>query len=411
MTLTAPSLSQLFSTAIRELSSSDDDYVPQVVDQILQLARTHRASDVHLTPDSGGVVMKWRIDGVLQRVAGFDTELGSRLVSRAKVLAGLLTYRTDQPQEGRITELTVDDRLPAAETRVATFPTLYGERAAIRLFADTTRLQRLDDLQLPDDICRRLRRSLQQTAGVILLAGPSGSGKTTTIYACLREILADAGESRSLMSLEDPIEQAVSGVTQSQVRLAVQFDLAAGLRAMLRQDPDVIMVGEIRDRDTAEQVFRAALTGHLVLTTFHAGSSAEAVARLTELGIDAWLLRSTLALIICQRLMREVCSCRRNVGASTDSVNRSDKHEHQQHQLSCDQCSGTGFRGRFVIGECLAPGSDSFASGLLQNADTRTLQSIATEEGMITLAERAADAVSAGRTTAEEVYRVLGRDH
>jgi type II secretory ATPase GspE/PulE/Tfp pilus assembly ATPase PilB-like protein len=409
--LTTRTLSQLFADVIRELAPTDDEYVPLLVNRILQFARQHRASDVHLTPESGSVVMKWRIDGVLQRVANFDQDLGSRLVARTKVLAGLLTYRTGQPQEGRMTDEASESRLPAAETRVATFPTLYGERAAIRLFADTTRLQRLNDLHLPADICSRLRQSLQQTAGVVLLAGPSGSGKTTTIYACLREILATAGESRSLMTLEDPIEQAVTGVTQSQVRPSVQFDLAAGLRAMLRQDPDVIMVGEIRDIETAEQVFRAALTGHLVLTTFHAGSSAEAVARLVELGIDPWLLRSTLGLIVCQRLIRETCGCRTTSSVSHEWNNLSDNQQESQDQNLCDQCSGTGYRGRFVLGESLMPGSDSFASGLLQRADTLTLQTIAKDEGMITLADRAAEAVSAGRTTSEEIYRVLGRGH
>jgi general secretion pathway protein E len=402
-------LPQLLNDSIRELAQSDDQYVPQVVNHILQLARQHRASDIHLTPESGSLVMKWRIDGVLQRIAAFDSDLGTRLVTRTKVLAGLLTYRTDQPQEGRITDIGTDDSAPAAETRVATFPTLFGERAAIRLFAETTQLQRLRDLQLPDEIDDRLRNSLGQTAGVILVAGPSGSGKTTTIYACLRDILAESDESRSLMSLEDPIEQVVSGVTQSQVRLSINFDLAAGLRAMMRQDPDVIMVGEIRDVETAEQVFRAALTGHLVLTTFHAGSSAEAVARLMELGIDPWLLRSTLRMIVCQRLIRESCTCQKPSTDSNNLPDTQDKDPHHKGHVACEQCSGTGFRGRFVIGESLVPDSGSFGSALLQRADTQTLQTLAKNEGMITLADRATEAVATGRTTPDEIYRVLGR--
>lgn len=409
--LTSPPLSQLFDEVMRELSPTDSDYVPRLLSQILQTARRHRASDIHLTPDADAVVMKWRIDGVLLRVAAFDQELGNRLVARSKVLAGLLTYRTDHPQEGRISESPDADGEPSAETRVATFPTLYGERSAIRLFADTTRLQRLEDLGLPAKTEAGLRETLHQTAGVVLLTGPSGSGKTTTSYACLREILAVSGESRGLMSLEDPIEQAVDGVTQSQVRPNAEFDLAAGLRAMLRQDPDVIMVGEIRDAATAEQVFRAALTGHLVLTTFHAGSSAEAVARLIELGIDPWLLRSTLRLIICQRLVRQSCHCEESAAESNGSEDSADKNLGDAGQSSCDRCAGTGYRGRFVLSEDLMPDTAPFASAVLQRADTRALQSIAKDQGMITLTDRATEAIAAGRTTPQEIYRVLGKTH
>lgn len=226
-------------------------------------------------------------------------------------------------------------------------------RAAIRLFDDTTRLQRLDDLRLPRDVNTRLYQALQQTAGVVLLTGPSGSGKTTTVYTCLREILAETGDSKSLISLEDPIEQAVTGVTQSQVRPSVRLDLAVGLRAMMRQDPDVIMVGEIHDQQTAEQVFRTALTGHLVLMTFHAGRSAEAVARLVELGIAPWLLRSTLHMIVCQRLVREFCGCRKEFAVAEESSSPQNRKPRHQDPVSCDQCSGTGFCGRFVIGEIL----------------------------------------------------------
>lgn len=393
---------------MRDVAQTEQNYVPELVDRILREARSHRASDIHLTPHAGSVVMKWRIDGVLQRVAEFDAELGERLITRAKVLAGLLTYRTDQPQEGRIADLISGGDSASAETRVTTFPSLYGERTAIRLFADTTRLQRLANLHLPAQIESQLLLALEQTAGVVLLAGPSGSGKTTTVYACLREILAQSGEARSLMTLEDPIEQAVDGVTQSQVRPSVDFDLAAGLRAMMRQDPDVIMVGEIRDAATAEQVFRAALTGHLVLTTFHAGSSTEAIARLIELGIDPWLLRSTLQANICQRLMRESCPCQKN---SDESPEPQDKDCSHQDQTACDQCAGTRYRGRFVIAENLVPTGGAVATALLQRADTDTLQSIANDQGMTTLADRAAEAVSEGRTTTEEVYRVLGRIH
>ena len=252
------SLASEFSDAMRQLDAGGAEFVPQLVNLLLQQARANRASDIHLVPDEHRMLMQWRIDGVLHSVAGFDGELTPRLVARLKVMAGLLTYRTDVPQEGRIStcaETGVD--MPAGEVRVTTFPTLFGEKAAVRLFADSDHFQQLGDLGLPDDVETSLRAMLQQTSGVILLTGPSGSGKTTTVYASLREIVREFGESKGLMSLEDPIEVVVPGVTQSQVQPNAGFDLSVGLKSMMRQDPDVIMVGEIRDPETAESAFQA----------------------------------------------------------------------------------------------------------------------------------------------------------
>ena len=212
--------------------------------------------------------------------------LAPNVVARLKVLAELLTYRTDVPQEGRIREVDTE-----GEVRVSTFPTLHGEKAVIRLFAASGRYLRLDDLGLPPDVRDALGRALGETSGAILLSGPAGSGKTTTIYACLRELVDASAGRRSLVTLEDPIEVAVDGVTQSQVNAPAGFDLATGLRSLLRQDPEVIVVGEVRDRTTAEVAFQASLTGHLVLSTFHAGSASGAVARLSDMGIEPYLIQ------------------------------------------------------------------------------------------------------------------------
>ncbi|MCA9048433.1 MAG: Flp pilus assembly complex ATPase component TadA, partial [Planctomycetaceae bacterium] len=276
--VTSDKPAQSFSAAMASLSTTSEEFVPALADLILRSARQHRASDVHLIPTEDRLLMRWRIDGVLQHVAAFDGSLTQRLVARLKVMSGLLTYRTDVPQEGRIaaefmTKLTspspaeahhsrpaptrraknklVDSAEAAAvpvgitgEVRVTTFPTLFGEKAAIRLFADVGRFQRLNDLELPADVEAELIELLHRTSGVILLTGPSGSGKTTTAYACLREIVRRFGDERSVMTLEDPIEMVVSGVTQSQIRPHVGFDLPTGLKSMMRQDPDVIMIGE-----------------------------------------------------------------------------------------------------------------------------------------------------------------------
>ncbi|MHC4403443.1 MAG: GspE/PulE family protein, partial [Planctomycetota bacterium] len=264
----------------RELSASDPgdpQFASRAVDRVLAAGRDHGASDLHLQPTASGLVVRFRIDGVLQSAGTFPPAVAANVVARLKVLADLLTYRTDVPQEGRIRSPQAD-----VEMRVSTFPTLHGERAVVRLFAGPRQFERLDDLGLPDDVLGPLRRLLGETSGAILATGPAGCGKTTTIYACLRELAAAGDAVRSLVSLEDPIEVAVEGVAQSQVNPAADLDLATGLRFLMRQDPEVIMVGEIRDRPTAEAAIQATLTGHLLLSTFHAGSAAEAIGRLSD---------------------------------------------------------------------------------------------------------------------------------
>ena len=273
------------------------------------------ASDIHWQPGGDGFDVRFRLDGVLQTVATLPKHIGPNVVGRLKVLADLLTYRTDCPQEGRLrtaadaAEQSQGQDNDAVEMRVSTFPTLYGERAVVRLFGAARSLQRLDDLGLTPDVLAPLRQLLAETSGAILVSGPAGSGKTTTVYACLRELAAVHGGARSLMSIEDPIEVAVSGVAQSQVHAPAGFDLATGLRFLMRQDPEVILVGEIRDRATAEAALQASLTGHLLLSTFHAGSAAETVGRLLDMGIEPYVLRSGLLAILNQRLLRRLCSC------------------------------------------------------------------------------------------------------
>ncbi len=411
------SLAVQFSVAIKTLDHSAAEYVPALVNLILQQARGGRASDVHLVPAEQNMLMQWRIDGVLHSVAAFDAQLTPRLIARLKVMAGLLTYRTDVPQEGRISacadlggESAESLDRAAGEVRVTTFPTLFGEKAAIRLFADSQHYQRLADLGLPTDVEESLRDLLQQTSGVILLTGPSGSGKTTTVYACLRELVEQYGESRGLMSLEDPIEVVVPGVTQSQVQPNVGFDLAAGLKSMMRQDPDVIMVGEIRDPATAESAFQAALTGHLVITTFHAGSSVEAVTRLLEMGLEPYLLRSTLQAVVCQRLLRQSCVQCQVLATVENPLKLSDKQRAgDAPEASCAVCGGLKYHGRFVTAEVLDPHQPEIANAIVDRLDARSLQTIAIESGTVTLRQRGQQAVAAGLTTLEEVFRVLGR--
>lgn len=406
-------LTEQFADARRGLSVPEDEWIPGLVAVIFKTARLHRATDIHLVPEHDRWTMHWRIDGVLHLIAGFDAEEARRIVARLKVLASLLTYRTDLPQEGRIRD-SGDD----GEIRVTTFPTMFGERTTLRLFAAASHLEYPQDLNLPPDIETSLLRMSEATSGVILVCGPSGSGKTTTAYAVLREISRRSDGALSLMSLEDPIEVMLPGVSQAQVNQAVDFDLAHGLRAMMRQDPDVILIGEIRDAATAEAAFQAALTGHLVVTTFHAGSSSEAVTRLLDMGIEPYLLRSTLQSVVCQRLLRAACrKCSQPrdgrgsadessiPGASSDKNSESTAHGHQ-----CPECGGIGYSGRFVIAELLDVSLPKIGAAVLQSADSHHLQTVAKEDGIATLKERAEQSVAAGRTHPEEVFRILGRD-
>jgi type II secretory ATPase GspE/PulE/Tfp pilus assembly ATPase PilB-like protein len=371
------------------------------VELILAEARAAGASDIHLQPTAEGLSMRWRIDGVLHEAGLVPREVGPNVVARLKVLAELLTYRTDLPQEGRIRGEAGD-----LEMRLSTFPTIHGEKAVVRLFAASGGLTRLDDLGLPPEILEVLRRLLGETSGAILFSGPAGSGKTTTIYACLRELVAATEGRRSLATLEDPVEVAVAGVAQSQVNLPAGFDLETGLRSLMRQDPEVIAIGEIRDRATAEIAFQASLTGHLVLSTFHAGSASGAVGRLADMGIEPYLLRSGILAIVSQRLVRKLCVCARAVDEPSARLGLPVRAA--RLPVGCDACGGTGYRGRLVLAEMLVPDASDLGRAILSRTDVARLEQLAVQAGMITRWDRACRAIEAGLTSPAEVRRVLG---
>jgi type II secretory ATPase GspE/PulE/Tfp pilus assembly ATPase PilB-like protein len=376
--------------------------VADLVDGVLAEARRLGASDVHWTPEAGHLGLRLRVDGVLHEAGRLPAELAPNVAARLKVLADLLTYKTDVPQEGRIRGAPGE-----VEMRVSSFPTLHGEKVVVRLFAGPGRFQRLAELGLPGPVATELGGLLGETSGAILLAGPAGAGKTTTLYACLRELAEAGGGRRSLATLEDPIEVAVPGVSQSQVRPAAGFDLAHGLRMLMRQDPEVIGVGEVRDRATAEAAFGASLTGHLVLTTFHAGGAAGAVGRLLDMGIEPYVLRSGLLAVLCQRLVRRLCeACARDepdpgrwLGLPVARA---------RSAVGCGACGGTGYRGRAPLAEWLRLETPGLARAVLERRDVAAIEALAIEAGMVGRWRRAAAAVEAGVTSPAEVRRVLG---
>lgn len=390
---------------------SQPQHVTTVVDAILASARDAGASDVHLVPQESGLAMQLRIDGVLQPVAELPKETSANVIARLKVLSELLTYRTDVPQEGRVRSDAVPNSnghsSQTVEMRVSTFPTLFGEKAVVRLFVGSGGFRFLGELGLPTDVETATQRLLDRRNGLLLITGPAGSGKTTTAYASLREIVRASGSTRSISSLEDPIEAVVPGVAQSQINGAAGFDYATGLKSLMRQDPEVIFVGEIRDRNTAETAFQASLTGQLVLTTFHSSSAAGAISRLSDMGIEPYLLRSGIVGIVGQRLLRKLCSCA--VEDAADEAARLGLNVGRaKRPVGCEQCGGTGYRGRMIVSELLQPDLSGMGRAILSRGDATEIESLAVQAGMLTLLRRASLAVEAGQTSPTEVRRVLG---
>ena len=378
--MTTPPLQQQLDA----LDPAKPDRAVRAVDLVLAEADQRAASDVHFEPTAQHLEVRFRVDGVLRTAATLPRDSAPNVVARLKVLADLLTYRLDVPQEGSIRGAAGD----AADRRVSTFPTVHGEKAVVRVFDAAAGLLDLAQLGLPPDTLAALGRLLKERTGAIFLTGPSGSGKTTTIYACLRELVKD-GAGRHVVTIEDPVERVVEGVTQSQARPGTDFDFARGLRSLLRQDPEVIMVGEVRDRETAAVAAEAALTGHLVFSTLHAGSACGVVGRLLEMGVEPYLLTSAVKGILNQRLLRRVCDACRATGAG------------------CEACGGAGYRGRLLVAELLTPDAE-FRRAVLARADAEELERAAVAGGWRTIRAAALAAVAEGGTTAAEVDRVLG---
>ncbi len=386
---------------LKSLDCKAESYAASFVDAVLIAAYQLAVSDVHLRPTAEGLEIAARIDGVLQPWGMFPSGEVSDVIARLKIIADLLTYRTDAPQEGRVRRPPFD-----AEIRVSSFPTLHGEKIVVRLFASQSRFHYLADLGMPPPIAQQLEQLFAETSGALLVTGPAGSGKTTTAYACLREIVRRSSGGRSIATLEDPIEVSIAGVAQSQANPAAGFDLATGLRSLLRQDPEVILVGEMRDAATAGVAMQAALTGQLVLTTFHAGSAAGAISRLIDMGIEPYMVRSGVHAVVCQRLVRRLCQCaersesseaRLGLPVSTAAIAR-----------ACDACHGTGYRGRMLLLEMLTLNTPEVGAGILSRWDAKRLEQVAIVAGMQTRWDHAIEAVENGTTSAAEIRRVLG---
>jgi general secretion pathway protein E len=360
--------------------------VVKLVDKLIRQAFDARASDVHVEPGDDAFRVRFRVDALLQDIQTLPRTIAPNVVARLKVLGGLLTYRTDVPQEGAIP--ASKSGLPG-DIRVATFPTIRGERVVLRLMAHAQRLLALDHLGHDPQLVERLRHALDLPQGLIIVCGPAGSGKTTTLYAML-DHLQKQRPGTSILAVEDPVEIQLDGVTQIQIEPARGLTYPVALRSLLRQDPEVLMIGEVRDAETAGIVVEAALTGHLLLSTMHSGSPAEAIVRLREMGLPAYQVTSTLQGVLAQRLLRTVCPACDVASPARD----------------CPHCLGTGYAGRTAVGNFVEI-TPQLREAVLNEADVATLSRPELCPG--SLRQDADRLLQSGRTTLAEVRRVLGQ--
>ena len=380
--------------------------VVKLVNSLLSQAVSQGASDVHFEPGAREMKVRVRIDGVLQETARVPARMVPPLISRIKIMCELDISERRLPQDGRL-GLMVSGK--PVDIRVVTMPTVHGETVVMRLLDRSAALIDLDQLGLEPNSRRRLDDAIGQAHGSVLVCGPTGSGKSTTLYAVLNALnLPD----RNIVTIEDPVEYQLDGITQVPVNLRSGLTFATGLRSMMRADPDIIMVGEIRDRETAQISIEAALTGHLLFSTLHTNNAPAAITRLVEMGIEPFLVASSLRAIVAQRLTRMLCPhCRRPVTLKIDALRRAGFAAERDVEAfeagGCARCSGSGFRGRLGIYEIL-PISPAIRDLTLENASSDRIATVAREEGMRTLREDAFAKVCEGLTAIDEVMRVLG---
>ncbi len=377
--------------------------VVKLVNLLLLEALEARASDVHLEGYADGLRVRYRVDGVLQEAPTPPVDLKAAIVSRLKIMADLDIAERRVPQDGRI-RLKLQDR--QVDVRVSTVPTLHGESVVLRLLDKERGRIALEDLGMAEDTLRVFSDAIARPHGIVLATGPTGSGKTTTLYAAVDRIRTGR---EKILTVEDPVEYDLPGVAQVPVNEKVGVTFATALRALLRQDPDVMLVGEIRDEETAEIATHAALTGHLVLSTLHTNDAAGAVTRLMDLGVAPYLVASTVEAVLAQRLVRRVCeSCARETApdrAMLDAFGaRPEELPMVRRGAGCAACRGTGFRGRVGIYELLAL-DDRVRTELLGRRGAGELRRLAAEQGMRSLRDDGLRLVRAGKTTPEEVLR------
>jgi type IV pilus assembly protein PilB len=386
--------------------TSDDAPVVKLVNQIVAQAVERGASDIHLAPDGREVRVRFRIDGVLQDVTSVPRKMAAGVVSRIKIMAELNIAEKRLPQDGRV-GLVVDGR--HVDLRVVTLPSVHGEGIVMRVLDKASVVVELDKLGMADPERERFERACGQTHGAVLVTGPTGSGKSTTLYAALKMLNSPE---KNIITVEDPVEYEMDGLTQVQVATKVGLTFATGLRSMVRADPDVIMVGEIRDRETAQIAVESALTGHLVLSTLHTNDAPSAITRLIEMGIEPFLVASALECVVAQRLARMLCpSCKRRTIIPATVLQESGykaRVELEAYEpVGCRRCAGSGYRGRVGLYEVMKM-SPEIQTMALERQPAEAIRVVAVQQGMTRLRDDGLQKVRQGRTSIAEIARVIG---
>jgi type IV pilus assembly protein PilB len=377
--------------------------VVRLVNSLLGQAIQERASDIHLEPGPEEIRIRFRIDGRLRESARIPQRLQLPVASRIKIMANLDIAERRMPQDGQV-ELNLGDRI--VDLRVATYPSIYGEKIAIRILDRSIGLKNLGELGMPEALLPRLEETIANPYGLFLVVGPTGAGKSTTLYAIMQRVRA---EDKNALTIEDPVEYKIEGLTQGQVNVKAGLTFAEGLRAMVRQDPDIIMIGEIRDVESAEIAVRAALTGHQVFSTLHTQTAATAVTRLLDMGLDPYLVASSLEAVLAQRLVRRICPHCREPYAPGEKILKDFAVARRPGAVfyrgkGCKQCRGTGYLGRVGLFELLSV-DPQIQELIMARTPADIIQARAVGQGMRTLREDGLDKVLAGLTSFEEIIR------
>lgn len=397
--------------------------IPQMVLNIISYALDLRSSDIHIEPETYTVRLRYRIDGVLRQIVEYPLNIHPAVVSRVKIMSNLKIDEQRIPQDGRCAVTTKDNR--EMDLRVSTLPTVNGEKIVMRIQDKSRKIPDLPELGLDPHNFQLLTEALDLPNGIILTTGPTGSGKTTTMYSCLNRL---NNIDVNILTIEDPVEIQIDGLNQSQVHADIDYTFASGLRTALRQDPDIIMVGEIRDRETIQTAIEASLTGHLVLSTIHTNSAIETLTRIDNLGVAPFLMASTIELIIAQRLVRKLCQACKvphqpdenqqqrlkmaidNLGVpgmiTAEQIAKPNFFKESEH--GCPECDGIGYKGRVGLYEIMRM-NNQIRRMILDKASALDIEKAAMKSGMVTLEQDGVIKAMQGITSLEEIYRVAKR--
>jgi type IV pilus assembly protein PilB len=392
--------------------------IPQMVMVAISYALDLRSSDIHIEPLQNRVRLRYRIDGVLRHVVEYPTNLHPAVVSRIKIMSNLKIDEQRIPQDGRADVTTKEGK--QMDLRISTLPTVNGEKIVMRIQDKSRKIPDLSELGITGTSLKNLNAALSAPNGIIINTGPTGSGKTTTLYSCLTKLNKTEV---NILTIEDPVEIQLDGLNQSQVHHDINYSFAMGMRAALRQDPNIIMVGEIRDKETADTAIEASLTGHLVFSTLHTNSAVESLTRLINMGVAPYLLTSSLELIIAQRLVRQVCpKCKKESVVNPEMLEMIKKALSEMkaegeidpellkgmkfyEAVGCDECNHIGYKGRIGLYEVLRMNNE-IRKLLSANGSMIDIQAAAQKNGMVTLEQAGIVKALQGKTTLEEVYRV-----